>query len=585
MFKQLYITVLLATLQCVYTENHEWEVAVAIDDQIQFLDRNFTVLGISQQTFIQLKGLAFDDIRHEFLVSDMDDMIDNIYKVPLKKSAEASPIVKDLPDDVKYLAVDPVDDVLYWSDSANNRIMSISLNEPDAQPEPFMKFDHESPQGIAIDSCRRKIYWASSNYPSSTIKRADLNGTNVETIARRNIFLPSGITIDHGARRIYWADHGEGNYYKIESAKLDGSDRKIVYQDRYGTPVGLSVNDEYLYFTDEDNNMLFGLSKIDFTLGPKIRRKFPKTPRGLVSKHHDYMNMPECQEVTDIIQEYHAESTTEFFVEVKESLKCLNYGQLTATGCKCLNGYSGSRCEIDSCHNFCYIGECRVSSHGYPSCNCPVGFTGERCQQELCKDYCMHNGICKVDSSNKLSCDCPTGYSGQKCEKLDTPQPPCSCEGGVIIISSEDGKPMCSCNKTVSYQHEPDIVTAASVSELLTSETEVMKRLHDPIIMIFMFTTVLLLFVIVVMSVALYRMRNRRPRIKKRIIVNKNVTPLTCRPNSTTEQCEITIENCCNMNICETPCFEPEQIRGFQRTKTEEKKTLLTSMENGEDLY
>lgn len=37
-------------------------------------------------------------------------------------------------------------------------------------------------------------------------------------------------------------------------------------------------------------------------------------------------------------------------------------------------------------------------------------------------------------------------------------------------------------------------------------------------------------------------------RIKKRIIVNKNVTPLTARP----DQCEITIENCCNMNICET---------------------------------
>lgn len=39
-------------------------------------------------------------------------------------------------------------------------------------------------------------------------------------------------------------------------------------------------------------------------------------------------------------------------------------------------------------------------------------------------------------------------------------------------------------------------------------------------------------------------------RIRKRIIVNKNVTPLTCRPNP--QQCEITIENCCNMNVCET---------------------------------
>lgn len=44
----------------------------------------------------------------------------------------------------------------------------------------------------------------------------------------------------------------------------------------------------------------------------------------------------------------------------------------------------------------------------------------------------------------------------------------------------------------------------------------------------------------------------KRPRIRKRIIVNKNVTPLTSCPPLPQDQCEITIENCCNMNICET---------------------------------
>lgn len=46
-----------------------------------------------------------------------------------------------------------------------------------------------------------------------------------------------------------------------------------------------------------------------------------------------------------------------------------------------------------------------------------------------------------------------------------------------------------------------------------------------------------------------------RPRIKKTFVVRnkmdrKSKTPLTCRP--VTEQCEITIEDCCNMNICDT---------------------------------
>lgn len=60
-----------------------------------------------------------------------------------------------------------------------------------------------------------------------------------------------------------------------------------------------------------------------------------------------------------------------------------------------------------------------------------------------------------------------------------------------------------------------------------------------------------MMIIIVVLSGMLCRLK-RRPRIKKRIIVSKNVTPLTNRPSTQSEQCEITIENCCNMNVCET---------------------------------
>jgi hypothetical protein len=61
---------------------------------------------------------------------------------------------------------------------------------------------------------------------------------------------------------------------------------------------------------------------------------------------------------------------------------------------------------------------------------------------------------------------------------------------------------------------------------------------------------------ILLVAIAILRRKvfvlHKRPRIKKRIIVNKNVTPLTSCPPLPSDQCEITIENCCNMNICET---------------------------------
>lgn len=65
------------------------------------------------------------------------------------------------------------------------------------------------------------------------------------------------------------------------------------------------------------------------------------------------------------------------------------------------------------------------------------------------------------------------------------------------------------------------------------------------------FTAVLIL-VIIVLSYYVNKLR-RRPRIRKRFVVSKGgITPLTSRPQLPDNQCEITIENCCNMNICET---------------------------------
>lgn len=72
-------------------------------------------------------------------------------------------------------------------------------------------------------------------------------------------------------------------------------------------------------------------------------------------------------------------------------------------------------------------------------------------------------------------------------------------------------------------------------------------------------TSLILMLCLMTMSVVtlllmgyICKMRKRRPRINKRIIVNKNVTPMTYRPHSVSQQCEITVEDCCNMNVCET---------------------------------
>lgn len=64
--------------------------------------------------------------------------------------------------------------------------------------------------------------------------------------------------------------------------------------------------------------------------------------------------------------------------------------------------------------------------------------------------------------------------------------------------------------------------------------------------------------VIIIIGLAVYHFstRHKRPIITKRVVVNRTrnhaITQMTQRPETTTERCEVTIENCCNMNVCET---------------------------------
>lgn len=64
------------------------------------------------------------------------------------------------------------------------------------------------------------------------------------------------------------------------------------------------------------------------------------------------------------------------------------------------------------------------------------------------------------------------------------------------------------------------------------------------------FTSSLLIFLVIMVLIHKFN-HPARPKIRKKYVVHKNMEPLTCRP-TTTEQCEVIIEDCCNMNICDT---------------------------------
>lgn len=77
------------------------DLAVTINDQIKLLTRNGSVVGATL-SFTRLKALTFDNVRHQFIASDMNQQNDTIYSISLKEEGNYNnPIVQDLPDDIQ----------------------------------------------------------------------------------------------------------------------------------------------------------------------------------------------------------------------------------------------------------------------------------------------------------------------------------------------------------------------------------------------------------------------------------------------------------------------------------------------------
>lgn len=87
------------------------------------------------------------------------------------------------------------------------------------------------PDGIAVDTAHRHIYWTNMGIPSSndgSIQRCDFSGRNIVTIVPRgNTHTPKQLIIAPHSRKLYWSDR-EG--MRVMRANMDGSDIEVLYR-------------------------------------------------------------------------------------------------------------------------------------------------------------------------------------------------------------------------------------------------------------------------------------------------------------------------------------------------------------------
>ena len=129
------------------------------------------------------------------------------------------------------VAFDVAGGKMYWTDrnstdwrdsAARNSINRANLDGTNI--ETLVVGGPSVTEQIALDLSGGKMYWAEQQFDSNRIRRANLDGTNVENIVT-GLTSPRGIALDLSRGKMYWTDLGAG---KIQRANLDGSNIEDV---------------------------------------------------------------------------------------------------------------------------------------------------------------------------------------------------------------------------------------------------------------------------------------------------------------------------------------------------------------------
>jgi sugar lactone lactonase YvrE len=131
------------------------------------------------------------------------------------------------------LAVDPRGPYLYWGESdydghtERGGIWRSNLDGSGAESV-FHAVD-VAPMAICIDQNSDKVYWADNGSPP-TIKRANLDGTGIETIINLG-FQGRSVAISPDSTQLYYVDYGHG----VFRSNLDGSNTQFLFTINGGT--------------------------------------------------------------------------------------------------------------------------------------------------------------------------------------------------------------------------------------------------------------------------------------------------------------------------------------------------------------
>ncbi|BET02913.1 Protein cueball [Nesidiocoris tenuis] len=534
-------------------------LAVSEYDFLDFLYQDGRNVSVLQGTHRGVNSLVYDPIYENLYFSDTSDPdVTHIKMMEVTRDAVVSRPYSIISFNssnlfIHDLAHDPVTSSLFWTTTdipnTGGRLWRATLTMRPIAFRPVQELPAQTPKGVAVDSCQGYVYWTNLNQSSPSIRRMRMNDSSQEIFISQNlghtIFAPAGLTISQSDRMLYWVDEEDYTFF-ISRASLDSGipEKFVVLQDGH-EPNSLAVASNALYFTETDLDSVFVVPLSDPSKPIRLNHTIYK-PQGIAVRNQlDFLKNGQatCPNLGELKKQ----------VPSRKNITICLFGHVSppvnGIECTCSPGYTGIHCEINVCHNYCLQGEQCYLIKGQPTCKCSPNRTGPRCEMESCSGSCLNGGTLQCNSSSQLMpiCLCPDGFYGPSCE---TPSALCGL-----------------------YCHYGEQVSVPNAFHCPCSSGD--EPILPPRYIVHVTASLVAAVTLIVILLAALAIQTKRLKSRPRIFKRYSVTPKPV----TSPSCEIAIENCCNMNICDTPCYEPDLrtlVSDRRKSKKEEKRGLLS---------
>ena len=166
------------------------------------------------------------------------------------------------------IVIDSFHRLLFWNDEATNVINILSLNASNQDVEDLTKIGHllpndpdHKPRAMALHSRKGLIFWVNSAQPVR-IERANMDGSGKMIVVQKQLEVPTDLAIDEADDLLFWIDI---DLQRIERADLDGSNRKVLISGSAHIDVSLglvAVQEHYVYWAVRSSESIKRVHKI-----------------------------------------------------------------------------------------------------------------------------------------------------------------------------------------------------------------------------------------------------------------------------------------------------------------------------------